>query len=202
MLAALDAAPAVITFCDTELRVQFANKFAVAWLGGTRREDVLGRKFADLLPPEVYAANLPYALAALNGTPQTFQRSFIDAAGQLKHAQAAFTPFGSPGEVTGFFVHVADITDPIESEVAQREQARQLAIMSERERSFVGFAGTMTRRLFAISLTLGGLQTGTGERDERISAAIDEINETLREIRTHLAESGPASERDKAPPTG
>ncbi len=185
-MSILDAAPAVLTFCDTELRVQFANSFAVAWLGRSSRQELLGARFEDLLPPDVYAANLPYARAALDGTPQLFQRSFIDAGGERKHAQAAYTPVRQADLITGFFVHVTDITERIEAEAALREQTRLLARMIERERFSTAFTAVLSRRLYAISLMLSGLRTGAAEVDERVEAAVEELQEVLQEIRTRL----------------
>jgi len=63
---------------------------------------------------------------------------------------------------------------------------RELTLVEERERIAQGLHDTTVRRLFAVGLTLQGARRllGQPEAGERLQQAIDELDETIRQIRT------------------
>ncbi len=105
----LDAVPAMIGYWDAALRNRFANEAYVDFFGRVP-EEFRGRHMSELLGPELYELNRPYAERALAGEPQLFDRTIIDPAGAPRHTQASYIPHVVDGEVRGFFALVTDIT--------------------------------------------------------------------------------------------
>jgi signal transduction histidine kinase len=76
----------------------------------------------------------------------------------------------------------------IEYARAQQDR-RRVAVLDERERLARDLHDTVIQRLFAIGLSIQGATSRAREHPElvaRLSAAVDEIDETIREIRTAI----------------
>jgi diguanylate cyclase (GGDEF)-like protein len=71
-----------------------------------------------VLGEEVYAKNLPYLDAVLEGEEQLFDRTLVDTSGRARHTQASYVPDVVAGEVVGFFVLVTEVTVRVEAERA------------------------------------------------------------------------------------
>ena len=122
--AVLDALPAMVGYWDRELHNQMANDAYVEFFGVTP-EEMRGIHISELLGPELYEQNLPYIERVLEGEPQHFDRDIRTPSGEVRHTQASYIPHAIDGEVVGFSVLVADVTDRrrIEQEI-ERSRAR------------------------------------------------------------------------------
>ena len=129
LLAIIDHLPAMVAYWDGELRNRVANRAYIEWFGVTP-EAMHGIHIRDLLGPALFEANRPYIEGALAGTAQEFQRTLTTTSGAVRHTQASYVPDIVGGEVRGFFVLVADITERVKAE-------RALAHSAEEYRSLV-----------------------------------------------------------------
>jgi len=127
--AVVDHVPAMLGYWDTQQRCRFANRAYETWFGVTP-DALLGRSMHELLGP-IYALNLPYIEAALRGERQAFEREIPDPRGGApRYSQAHYIPDLVDGQVRGFYVLVADISQRrrFEQELrAAKERADVLA---------------------------------------------------------------------------
>jgi len=162
-----DALPVLLSYVGKDERYQFVNKTYEAW-HGRRREEILDRRIADLVPPHVYAVLEPYVKMALRGETARFVFRSSLRGDSVRDFDVTYVPdVGAEGEVRGFFVHVADVTVREESLRAKRRLARRL----RRERSIL--AGVLEQ-------CPAGLVVG-----EAPSGRLVHFNSRLREIIGH-----------------
>ncbi len=119
-MAVPNGVPAMVGYWDPELRNQVANEAYVGWIGRTP-EQIRGLHMRDVVGEDAYRENLPSIAGVLEGRPQLFGKTIVNAAGQRRHAQVSYVPALRDGQVSGFFVLVTDITDRI---VAERREHR------------------------------------------------------------------------------
>ena len=122
--AILNALPAMVGYWDRNLRNRMANDAYIEFFGVTP-EQMRGIHISELLGPELYEQNRPYMERALAGEPQHFDRDIPTPSGEVRSTQASYIPDIVDGEVRGFSVLVADVTERrrIEQEV-ERSRAR------------------------------------------------------------------------------
>ena len=121
--AVIDNMPAMIGYWDRNLINVLGNEAYVEWFGMTP-EQMRGRHIREVIGEKLFALNWPYMEGALAGRPQHFDRTIIDASGDVRYAQAAYIPdVDDSGDVRGFFVLVTDVTPRILAEL-ELEQAR------------------------------------------------------------------------------
>jgi len=106
----VDSSPAMLAYWDRDQRCLFANAAYMRWFGRTP-ESLIGATLRELLGPTIYALNLPHIEGALRGERQEFERELPDPmGGPPRHSQATYVPHVEDGVVSGFCVHVADVT--------------------------------------------------------------------------------------------
>lgn len=104
----IDHLDAMVAYWDRDQTCVFANSAYRAWFGKDGRE-LAGVKLRDLLGP-LYERNKPYIDAAYAGQRQVFERSIPSPDGQqVRRSLATYIPRIVDGQVTGMFVHVADV---------------------------------------------------------------------------------------------
>lgn len=130
----IDHMPAMVGYWDRDLRNRLANRAYREWFGRDPAE-MAGMHIRDLLGPDLFALNRPYIRAALRGVAQQFDREITDPAGNLRHSQAHYIPdITEKGEVVGFFVLVADITERVRAERALKAEYERTDALSRRLR--------------------------------------------------------------------
>ena len=106
-----NALPVLIAFIDKTLTYRFANRAYEDWFY-LPREQVIGRNVIDLLDTEGMAARRDFFDRALTGEEQRFELSWPHRDGRPRDADIHYLPrVSSDGDVEGFYVFVADITD-------------------------------------------------------------------------------------------
>jgi PAS domain S-box-containing protein len=111
----LDALPSMVGYWDAGLINRFANAAYKSWFG-VDGPSLEGRHMIELLGPELFALNRPYAEAALRGEPQAFERAIPNPGSAVpRHSLTHYLPDVVAGEVRGFHVMVHDVTELIES---------------------------------------------------------------------------------------
>lgn len=137
ILAVLNGVPAMVGYWDPELRNQVANDAYVGWIGRTP-EQIRGLHMRDVVGEDAYREDLPYIAGVLEGRPQLFGKTIVNAAGQRRHAQVSYVPDLRDGQVSGFFVLITDITDRIVAERREhRDASRYRALASSIPSVFV-----------------------------------------------------------------
>lgn len=101
--------PAMIGYWDKTLINRFGNKAYEEWFGYTP-ENLVGLHIREVIGDQLYALNKSYIDAVLHGTPQFFERTIVNFAGESRDTHTAYLPDCSAGQVNGFFVLVTDIT--------------------------------------------------------------------------------------------
>lgn len=157
--------PAMIGYWNRELRCEFANAAYYEWFG-LAPERVVGMQFKELLGDELFEMNEPYALAALAGRPQRFERLLVKPDGTHGYTDASYLPdFDETGRVRGFFVLVVDVTPLRESYERIRELAQRLETVREEERRSIAqtLHEGVAQELFALQLTIDQLKSRYGD---------------------------------------
>lgn len=129
-----------------------------------------------------------------------------------KVGPAIYVPLGSPTAVRGvlfvynrlggsaFDEHAVDMLNAFAAQVAvalelaeRREDALTVAVFEDRERIARDLHDVVIQRLFAIGLTLDGASRGIADDEvgRRVSRAVDELDETIKEIRATIFELQP-----------
>ena len=124
----LDGVPALVSYWDRDLRNVTANAAYADFLGldpGSMR----GRTVAELFGDEA-AALEALARAALAGEPQVFDRVVAGPSGRERRVQCSFVPDVHGGEVRGFFVLGADITERYAEEHRASQSLRQFRALA------------------------------------------------------------------------
>jgi len=120
-----DAAPALISFVDAELRFRFVNRGYLQWFG-REREEFLGRTVREVLGEEAFARVRPYAEAALAGETVEFDAEVPHREGGTRFINAHHVPeVGENGTVGGFYALVHDVTASRRAEENLREADRR-----------------------------------------------------------------------------
>jgi PAS domain S-box-containing protein len=181
--------PAMIGYWDRELRCQFANEEYRAWFGVTP-EQALGMHMSDLLGGDVFKLNEPYVKGALAGRPQHFERALVKRDGSRGYTDARYVPdVDDSGQVRGFFVLVADITELHTSYSRIRELAQRLESVREEEHRSISqtLHEGIAQDLFAARLMVGRLESLSKGRPpvyeacKELSTAIESCIRTARQ---------------------
>lgn len=121
-----DCVPGMLAYWGRDGVCRYANRAYETWFGLTP-ESVVGHTYAGVLGPELYRLNLPHFEAVLRGEEQRFVREIPDpAGGPPRLSQAHYVPHVERGQVLGFYVLVADITDHAHADQALRDAERRL----------------------------------------------------------------------------
>ena len=185
LLNILDALPGMVVFWNADGRCRYANKRYLDWFDRSA-EETQGAHLADVLGPELYELTKPYVEAVLGGEAQTFERRLRDHTGITRHHRAQYIPYVEDEEVTGFFALISDISGMVRTEKALQEQARQVALLEERQRIAADLHDLVIQRLFAAGLDLAAVQRGADDADARVMSAAVGVDDAIRELRKSI----------------
>jgi diguanylate cyclase (GGDEF)-like protein/PAS domain S-box-containing protein len=118
--AVADNLPGLVAYWDRDLRCRFANARHVEWFNKTPRQ-MLGMRIQDLLGPVLFARNETHLRLALQGAPQSFERTLTKPSGEVGHIWANYIPdLDADGGVAGIFMLESDVTQLKRAEEDQR----------------------------------------------------------------------------------
>ena len=188
---ALDAAPDGIIVVDATGTIVFANPMAEQLFGYPRTE-LEGAPVELLLPDALRAAHVAHR-ADYSAHPRTRSMgSGLDLHGRRRSgAEFPLEISLSPLRAGEDFLVVAVVRDITERQLAEKELQRgrdALALVDDRERIARDLHDTVIQRLFAVGLSLQSALTRAEVPAvvERIELAIDEIDVTIRDIRSSI----------------
>lgn len=195
MRAVLDGIPEMVAYWDLDLRNRMANEHYCAWFG-IGSGQMQGMHLRELLGEAVFEANRPYLAKVLDGEPQLFDRTLVDAAGTTRHTKVSYRPDTRDGELQGFFVIVTDVTAKVQAErQQQRDLARYRALARSVPGVFVLLFDADLRYLIAEGQELEAFGYRSGELEgRRIHEALDGTLATELEPRYRAALAGSESE--------
>lgn len=188
-LLVADHVSAMLAYWDKNLICRFANSAYQHWFGKTREEMVGKITLEELLGP-IYIQNLPYILGALGGIPQTFEREIPIPSGGIRYSIANYYPDIVDGEVRGFFVHVADITN---LKLLGKELTKSNEIISEQNQRLMTFANIVSHNLKSYANNLKSildlfLRAESEEEKKIMINYLQSISKGFSATITHLTE--------------
>jgi two-component system, NarL family, sensor histidine kinase DevS len=202
----VDAAPDGIVVVDETGAIVFCNPM-IEHMFEYRIEELIGVSVDRLLPLERQRSHAALRASYLEHPRTRAMGSGLDLHGRKRSGvefpvEISLSPVLT-GERPLVIAIVRDITERRESD-AELERARaELALVDERERIARDLHDTVIQRLFAVGLSLQAAlgRADAGPTAERMSSAIDDIDDTIRDIRSaifalHTRRPGAASLRD------
>jgi PAS domain S-box-containing protein len=184
----VDAAPDAILVVDVEGRMVLVNRQAEA-LFGYGRDELIGCGVELLLPESLRPTHRGHREAYLHeprtrpmGTGMTLAALRKD--GTEFPVEVSLSPLPDRGRQT--VAVVRDITARLEAEAQLRQAGEHLRVLEDRERIARDLHDLVIQRLFAAGMTLQATRGMTDEPDviRRVDAAVDELDATIRQIRT------------------
>lgn len=190
LLRAVEAAPDGMLVVDDEGRIVFTNPM-LCRLFAYGPDELLGRPVEVLLPESLRAGHEHHRDAYVDRPRTRPMGSGLELRGRRRSGEEFPVEISlSPLETEGRQLVIAIVRDVTERRKAAEElmQAHeQLALADDRERIARDLHDTVIQRLFAVGLSLqGALARASPDLAERLQVAIDEIDGTIRDIRTAI----------------
>jgi PAS domain S-box-containing protein len=187
----IDEAPDGIIAVDAEGRIAFANPMATR-IFGYEADELLGEPIEILLPEQLRGGHVAHRDGYLRHPRARPMGSGLDLRGRNRSGEEFPVEISlSPVKSNGRDFVVAIVRDVTERRRAAEELAQAhevLALVDDRERIARDLHDTVIQRLFAVGLSLQGALGAAGDSKlaARIETAIDEIDGTIRDIRTAI----------------
>jgi len=177
-----DHLPALVGYWDVGLRVRFANRPYLEWLGKSSIE-VIGHSIDELMDPEQIAQVRAQLDGVLRGEPQFFERN-LQRSGTDKviHAWGSYIPdFDDAGRVRGFYMLHADVTE-LKRTQSRLEEALQAAQAASSAKG--AFLANMSHEIRTPMNAIMGLarlleEAGLGRRERGYLARMQMASKTL-----------------------
>jgi PAS domain S-box-containing protein len=191
LTSVVNAAPDGILVVDAGGVIQFANPMATR-LFGYAEGDLTGVSIDSLLPDGLRsghavhrASYMAHPRARAMGTGLDLRARRED--GSEMPVEIALSPV-VVGDSTHVIAIARDVTERRAADGELMEAHEQLALVDDRERIARDLHDTVIQRLFAVGLSLQTALSRTADTDTagRIGAAINEIDDTIRDIRTAI----------------
>ena len=107
----------LITYMDTEERYVFVNRAYAQWYEVNPKQ-LIGKRVADILKPDVYERASHNIKKVLSGQPVSYENRVIDKYGRECFVRANYEPRFSGEQVKGFYTSIVDITESRQIEEA------------------------------------------------------------------------------------
>ena len=143
-----DAAPALISYVDAEMRYRFNNRAYENWFN-VKREDIYGKHVSEVLGEDAYKTLRGHMEQARAGRRVTFESWVSYREGGRRYIGADYIPHADErGRVQGFYVLVNDFTARKQAEEAVQASETELARMADAMPALVAYVAADGRYQF------------------------------------------------------
>jgi PAS domain S-box-containing protein len=191
LVSVIDAAPDGMVVVDDRGVIEFVNPMA-SRLFGYSLDELVGQPVEILLPEPLHAVHVTHREGYMRHPRTRAMGSGLDLRGRRKSGdefpvEIALSPVESALR-TFVIAIVRDVTERRAAAEELMQAHEQLALVDDRERIARDLHDTVIQRLFAVGLSLQGALSGASDAKtiERLQTAIDEIDGTIRDIRTSI----------------
>ena len=190
LLRAVEAAPDGILVVDDEGRIVFTNPM-LCTLFAYEPGELVGQPVEVLLPEALRTAHVHHREGYVTRPRTRPMGSGLELRGRRRDgAEFPVEISLSPLETAGQRLVIAIVRDVTERRKAAAELMaahEQLALADDRERIARDLHDTVIQRLFAVGLSLqGAMSRASPDLAGRLQTAIDEIDDTIRDIRSAI----------------
>jgi PAS domain S-box-containing protein len=204
--SAVDAAPDGILVVDEAGTIVFVNPMTER-LFEYERDELIGESVDRLVPLATQATHAGRRAAYVTNPRTRPMGSGLELLGRQRSGsefpvEISLSPVQSGGRTLVIAI-VRDVTDRREADEELTRARSALALGDERERIARDLHDTVIQRLFAVGLSLQAAvaRAGADPALERVHQAIDDIDETIRDLRStifalHTRRAGSAGVRD------
>ena len=188
---AVDAAPDGILAIDRNGMITFANPMACMQFGYPE-EEMTGLQVDELLPADVRGGHAAHRAGYVSSPRPRPMGSGLDLRGRRRSGEEfpleiSLSPVVADG--APFVVAIVrDVTERKRADDELRAAHEALTLVDDRERIARNLHDTVIQRLFAVGLSLQGVLMRSSDPDVvgRIEQAVDEIDATIRDLRTAI----------------
>ena len=191
--ALIDACPDGVLLVDDQGRILLANPIAATMFGHTV-DELVGTSVDELVPPEYREAHPGHrdsyaqhpAIRPMGTGPRLFAQ---DANGGMFPVEISLSPIAIDGR-NHTIATIRDVSD-------RQEFATEMAMLQDRERIARDIHDMVIQRLFAAGMSLQAVQ-GQAQPPvvaDRIAATINELDDTIRELRAAIFRLGQQGEK-------
>lgn len=191
--ALIDSCPDGLLLVDSDGVIQLANPVAASMFGWNQA-DLVGSSVDELVPPE-FRSTHPQRRAAYAAAPSSRPMGTgLELFGQ--HSSGDMFPVEislSPCTIDDVLFTIATVRDVSD----RQESASQMAMLHDRERIARDLHDMVIQRLFAAGMNLQSVQS-TAQPPlvaDRIGSTINELDDTIRELRAAIFRLGHHDER-------
>ncbi len=191
--ALFDSCPDGVMIVDHDGVIQLANPMAGA-LFGIADDALVGSSVDALVPPE-FRHSHPQRRTSYTAAPTTrpmgtgLELFAQHSSGEMFPVEISLSPCTIDGE-RYTMATVRDVSD-------RQESASRMAMLQDRERIARDLHDMVIQRLFAAGMSLQAVQTAAEPPmvAERIAATINELDDTIRELRAAIFRLGQHNEK-------
>jgi PAS domain S-box-containing protein len=188
---ALDAAPDGIVVVDERGDIAAVNRM-VEQLFGYDHDELVGMSVDELLPDALRAAHAGHRAEYVDHPRTRSMGSGLDLLARRRSGaefpvEISLSPLHA-GDGLFIVAIIRDVTERRGSDEELHRIHEELALVDDRERIARDLHDTVIQRLFAVGLSLQGALTRAASDPvaERIQLAVDEIDITIRDIRSSI----------------
>lgn len=179
----IDAIPELIAYVDADLAYQFNNKAFEKWFGFSRHE-IKGKKIWQVIGERPYAVIMPYIKEVMSGKIITFEEKLNYPYRGDVYIRSSYVPnFSDSGQVIGFFLLTADITQSKNEEESKLKHMLEAAHASR----IITIGEMSTQLAHEISqplASIGAYSSACIRLIEKDRADIDELHSAFDNIST------------------
>jgi PAS domain S-box-containing protein len=125
-----DNVPALIAYTGRDLKYIFVNRQYEEWFG-IDREQIVGAKVEDIVGKAAFEKALPGIQSVLEGHEQHYEAVMPYKYGGTRVVNINMIPTYKAGEVAGYFVLIADITEKHKAKELLEHSERKLKTLAE-----------------------------------------------------------------------